>query len=80
MTVSAHIGAKLENPATWYAEGVGAGARTVQMHDEYAAWRAWLGQAHEDDEPMVKTIIETPALDELAEGVVAIDEEAAWAR
>ena len=67
MTVSAHIGAKVEDAGTWDTSGIADAARSLQMHDEYAAWRAWLGQAREDDEPMVRTIIETPGLDELAE-------------
>ena len=75
MTVSAHIGAKVENAGTWDTSGIADAARCLQLHDEYAAWRAWLGQAREDDEPMVKTIIETPALDELAEITEAMDEK-----
>ena len=76
MTVSAHVGAKVEDAGTWGTSGIADAARCLQLHDEYAAWRAWLGQAREDDEPMVKSIIATPALDELAEITEAMDEKA----
>ena len=80
MGISACIGYALGAGGRYVDDSVANAAQGLQMHEEYAAWRAWLAQPRDDDDPMVKTAIATPGLDDFADVVIALDEKKAHRR
>ena len=80
MGISACIGYALIVGSPYADDPVAKAAQGLQMHEEYAAWRAWLAQPRDDDDPMVKTVIATPVLDDFADIVIALDEKEAHGR
>ena len=80
MGISACIGFALRVAGLYVEDPVAKAAQGLQMHEEYAAWRAWLAQPRDDDDPMVKTVIATPVLDDFADIVIALDEKEAHER
>ena len=77
MAISASIGYALGAGGHYVDDPVANAAQGLQMHEEYGAWRAWLAQPRDDDDPMVKTVIATPGLDDFADIVIALDEKEA---